>query len=88
VELAGKSAAVRVGGALASALVLALVTSGGLVGERISEGAPWVAAAVNALVTIVSVLVLAVTLQVLGARMGESRRSAAPRSASPSCTSS
>ena len=74
--MTGNSAVVRIGGALGSGLVLALVTSGGLVGERISEGAPWVAAAVNALVTVVSVLVLAITLQHLGARMGAAARMA------------
>lgn len=49
--------------ALGSGLLLALVTSGGILGERVSGGDLRVALAVNALVTVVSVLVLLVTLK-------------------------
>lgn len=49
--------------ALASGLLLALTTSGGILGERISGGDLRVAVAVNALVTVVSVVVLLVTLK-------------------------
>jgi hypothetical protein len=49
-----------------SGLLLALATSGGIVGERISGGDVWVALFVNALITLVSVVVLALTFERMG----------------------
>lgn len=49
--------------ALGSGLLLALTTSGGILGARVSGGDVRVAVAVNALVTAVSVLVLLVSLR-------------------------
>lgn len=60
---ASAGATASVGAAVGSGLLLALITSGGILGERISGGDVLVALGVNVLVTSVSILVLLVTLE-------------------------
>lgn len=61
----------ELGLAAGSGGLLALATSGGIVGERATAGAPGVALAVNALVTVIAIVVLAATWRLTG-RLGAS----------------